>query len=82
MCEAFFGAIYLDKGLGAARTLLAQGIFPRRADLPHRRCWMHAVTEPYTPPDPLERDEASAEQVGLARPLPARPAERTGLRFV
>ena len=41
--EAFMGALYLDRGLGAVRSLLAQVLFPKRADLPLRRLWLHAA---------------------------------------
>ena len=63
--EAFIGAVYLDKGLTAVRNLFAQVVFPRRADLPLRRCWLQAIEQPYSEPDPLKRDEEDAEHKEL-----------------
>ena len=58
--EAFIGAVYLDQGLDAVRTIYAQVLYPFREDLPLRRVWLAALQQDYTEPDPLDRDPDAA----------------------
>ena len=51
--EAFFGALYLDQGLGACRAVLAKCLFWRASELPLRRCWL-ANPNPNPNPNPAE----------------------------
>ena len=70
--ESFFGAIYLDRGLGPCRSLLAKLVFPLARDLPLRRAWLAAARRPYSPPDTAPRD-LEAEDPPLPIPLPIHP---------
>ena len=63
--QAFFGAIYLDRGLGPCRNLFAQVLFSRRSELPLRRCWLQVAEQPYEEPDPAERSLDDPEQTAL-----------------
>ena len=74
--EALAGALYLDRGLTAVRNLVAQCLFPGRADVPLRRLWLQSVREAYVPPDPRERDEESDEHAPFLQ-----FEASTGLRF-
>ena len=77
--EAFFGAVYLDQGLGACRAVLAKCIFWSASELPLRRLWLHACEAPYRAPVPLKRRSAES---GDTEQAPLRAFEQaTGLRF-
>lgn len=64
--ESFFGAIYLDRGLGPCRSLLARLVFPLARDLPLRRAWLAAARRPYSPPDTAPRDPEAEEDAAMA----------------
>eukprot|EP00908_Phaeocystis_cordata_P004351 Transcript_14737.p2 GENE.Transcript_14737~~Transcript_14737.p2 ORF type:complete len:446 (-),score=153.91 Transcript_14737:1909-3246(-) len=74
--EAFFGALYLDQGLGACRALLSKCIFWTVSELPLRRCWLLATSQPYKPPETMPRRRNDPEQAQLHAFEAA-----TGLRF-
>ena len=78
--ESFFGAIYLDRGLGPCRSLLARLVFPLARDLPLRRAWLAAARRPYSPPDTAPRDP-EAEDPPLPSPLPIPPPSLLACAF-
>ena len=55
----------MGRHLEPLRAPHAQVLFYEPSDLPLRRCWMHAASVPYVPPDPVERDLESEEQASL-----------------
>ena len=63
--EAFFGALYLDQGLGVCRAVLAKCLFWHAAELPLRRCWLRAAQQPYVAPEPMARRRQDPKQAQL-----------------
>ena len=83
MFEAFIGAIYLDKGLGLGpcRRLFAQVLFPRRADLPLRRCWLQVAEQVYVEPDPATQPDQADPLISASDSALLEFQRATSLRF-